>query len=31
LDRLIAAADGLPDTMPVHPEMKMELPEESIR
>ena len=31
LDRLIAAADGLPDKMPVHPEMKMELPDEKIR
>jgi arylsulfatase A-like enzyme len=31
LARLIAKADGLPDNMPVHPEMKMELPDEEIR
>ena len=31
LARLIAAADGLPDKMPMHPEMKMELPDEKIR
>lgn len=31
LRRLMAAADGLPDRMPIKPKMKMELPDEKIR